>query len=78
VTEKNGSIAVTVSDDGKGIDEQVVQLRPESIGVGIGGMRQRVRELGGELHLTNANPGTVVEVVIPSRRTEPTNVAVGV
>jgi PAS domain S-box-containing protein len=78
VTEKNGSITVTVSDDGKGIDEQVVQLRPESIGVGIGGMRQRVRELGGELHLTNANPGTVVEVVIPSRRTEPTNVAVGV
>jgi len=78
LTETDGRIAVTVSDDGKGIDEEVTQLRPESIGVGIGGMRQRVRELGGNLRLANANPGTIVEVVIPSRRTQPTDVAVGV
>jgi PAS domain S-box-containing protein len=77
VAERNGHIAVTVSDDGKGIEEQVTQLRPESIGVGIGGMRQRVRELGGNLRLANANPGTIVEVVIPSRRTEPADVPVG-
>jgi signal transduction histidine kinase len=32
-------------------------------------MRQRVTELGGSLRLANANPGTIVEVVIPSRRT---------
>ncbi len=63
---KNGSIAVTVRDDGKGIEEQVVQLRPESVGVGIGGMRQRVTELGGTLRLANANPGTIVEVIIPA------------
>jgi PAS domain S-box-containing protein len=76
LTEKNGSIAVTVSDDGKGVEEQVIQLRPESIGVGIGGMRQRVRELGGNLRLTNAHPGTIVEVVIPSRRTDSVDVVV--
>jgi len=66
--EKDGTIFVTVRDDGKGIEEQVVQLRPESVGVGIGGMRQRVTELGGSLRLANANPGTIVEVVIPSIR----------
>lgn len=69
--EKNGRVAVTVRDDGKGIEERVIQLRPESVGVGIGGMRQRVKELGGSLRLANANPGTIVEVVIPSRRPEP-------
>jgi PAS domain S-box-containing protein len=70
VMEKEGQIVVTVCDDGKGIEEQVVQLRPDSVGVGIGGMRQRVTELGGRLRLANANPGTIVEVVVPSRRQE--------
>jgi len=70
VTEKEGSIFVTVSDDGKGIEDEVVQLRPESVGIGIGGMRQRVNELGGSLRLANANPGTIVQVVIPARRPE--------
>jgi two-component system NarL family sensor kinase len=65
VAAENGNVLVTVSDDGKGIDEDVIQFRPESVGVGIGGMRQRVTELGGTLRLVNANPGTVVEVVIP-------------
>ncbi len=65
VVQKNGTILVTVQDDGKGIEEQVIQFRPESVGVGIGGMRQRVMELGGSLRLSNANPGTIVEVIIP-------------
>jgi signal transduction histidine kinase len=29
-------------------------------------MNQRAKEFGGELRLINANPGTLVEVVIPS------------
>jgi len=66
LVQKDGTILVTVQDDGKGIEEQVIQLRPESVGVGIGGMRQRVTELGGSLRLANANPGTIVEVVIPT------------
>jgi PAS domain S-box-containing protein len=70
VNQKEGHIVVTVSDDGKGLDDQVVQLRPESVGVGIGGMRQRVNELGGRLRLANANPGTIVEVVVPCRKPE--------
>jgi PAS domain S-box-containing protein len=68
--ETEGRIVVTVRDDGKGIEEPVAQLRPESVGVGIGGMRQRVKELGGALRLANANPGTIVEVVVPCRRQE--------
>jgi PAS domain S-box-containing protein len=76
LTESEADIVVRVHDDGKGIEEPVIQLRPESVGVGIGGMRQRVSELGGRLRLANANPGTIVEVVIPSRRHEPLRVPV--
>jgi signal transduction histidine kinase len=68
VIANNGNITVTVTDDGKGIDPEVMQLRPDSVGVGIGGMRQRVTELGGTLRLENANPGTIVEVMIPVGR----------
>jgi len=58
---------VTVRDNGKGIAEHIAELQPGSIGMGIGGMRQRVKEFSGELRVENANPGTLVEVVIPAR-----------
>jgi signal transduction histidine kinase len=67
---------VTVRDDGKGIGETVAGLQPGSIGMGIGGMRQRVKEFGGELRVGNSNPGTLVEVVIPSCRFSPAEVRV--
>jgi PAS domain S-box-containing protein len=70
LTERDGQMVVTVSDDGKGIEEPVVQFRPDSVGVGISGMRQRISELGGRLRLANANPGTIVEVMIPARQPE--------
>jgi PAS domain S-box-containing protein len=73
---KDDAIAVTVRDDGKGIEEPVIQLRPESVGVGIGGMRQRVTELGGTLRLANGNPGTIVEVIIPAPRLDSLGVSV--
>ncbi len=63
--QKNGSLLLTVRDDGKGVAEQTAQLQPGSIGVGIGGIRERARELGGELRMMNAYPGTIVEVLIP-------------
>jgi signal transduction histidine kinase len=59
-------IVVSVLDDGKGIDERVAEMRPERVGVGIGGMKQRAREFGGELRLRNAEPGTLLELVIPA------------
>jgi len=55
----------TVRDDGKGVPDQITEFRPDSIGIGIGGMRQRVKEFSGELRLINVNPGTLVEIVIP-------------
>ncbi len=65
LSQSNGMISVTVKDDGRGIGQNIADLRPDSVGVGIGGMKQRARELGGELRLINAQPGTVVELSIP-------------
>jgi signal transduction histidine kinase len=58
-------VHATVCDDGRGIPENVAEFRPDSIGMGISGMIQRVREFGGELRLRNLHPGTAVEVSIP-------------
>ena len=66
LTQKEGTIGVAVRDDGKGIDQRIAELQPDSVGVGIGGMKQRAREFGGELRLTNTHPGTLVELTIPS------------
>ena len=63
--QKETSVLLTIRDDGKGVPEPITQLRPGSLGVGIGGMRERARELGGELRMINANPGTIVEIFIP-------------
>jgi two-component system sensor histidine kinase UhpB len=58
-----------VRDDGKGLPDEVVNLRPDSVGVGLEGMRQRSKELGGEFRVSNAHPGTLLEVFIPRDRT---------
>ncbi|MGH9574164.1 MAG: ATP-binding response regulator [Candidatus Acidiferrales bacterium] len=67
VTLKCGErcVAVSVRDNGKGIPEEIASFKPGSLGVGVGGMRQRVKEFGGELKLINADPGTLLEVTIP-------------
>jgi signal transduction histidine kinase len=63
----DGQLIVKVRDDGKGINAGVVDCRPDSIGVGVGGMRQRAKEFGGEFFLENCNPGTLVQVSIPTK-----------
>jgi signal transduction histidine kinase len=63
--QRDSQVAVMIRDDGKGIESPVAELRPGSIGIGIGGMSQRAKEFGGELRLTNVAPGTLVEVAVP-------------
>jgi PAS domain S-box-containing protein len=66
LTQRENALVVTVRDDGKGIGKQIADLRPDSVGVGIAGMKQRAKEFGGELRLTNAHPGTLVELIVPN------------
>jgi two-component system NarL family sensor kinase len=65
LTKNENHVALTVRDFGKGIAAHIVEQRPGSVGIGLGGMRQRAKEFGGELRLQNAQPGTLIEVTIP-------------
>jgi PAS domain S-box-containing protein len=70
---KDGQVTVSVKDDGKGIGDQIESLNPGSIGIGLGGMSQRAKELGGNLRVRNANPGTLLEVTVPCQAREAFN-----
>ena len=65
LTREDEQIIGTVRDNGKGLADGVLEGKPDRIGVGIGGMRQRVKEFGGDLRIGNASPGTIVEVSVP-------------
>jgi signal transduction histidine kinase len=67
LSQQSGQVVVKVADDGKGVGEEIVEMRPGSLGIGLAGMRQRAKEFGGNLRVTNANPGTLVEIVVPAR-----------
>jgi signal transduction histidine kinase len=65
VIHKDGKVEIAVRDDGKGLDDKIGEMRNGRAGVGIVGMRGRAKELGGEFRVVNAEPGTLVEVMIP-------------
>jgi signal transduction histidine kinase len=54
-----------VTDWGRGFDPAKQQSGRVSLGVGLRGMRERVRQLGGELAITSGAGGTTIRVRIP-------------
>lgn len=59
-------VVVRVRDYGTGVQHEFTGRNLSSkMGVGIIGMRERVRQFGGELTLSRAEPGTLVETRIP-------------
>jgi signal transduction histidine kinase len=60
--------SLTIRDEGCGIPIEVIKSMEEggaNIGVGIGGMRERARQLGGAINIRRTNPGTLVAVSLP-------------
>jgi PAS domain S-box-containing protein len=76
LTQRGDATVIAVRDDGKGIEQRVAELQPDSVGIGIGGMKQRAKEFGGELRLINTNPGTLVELIVPVSKSTTREVAV--
>jgi signal transduction histidine kinase len=61
-------VVLELSDFGKGIPPRLLesfQTKGISFGVGLAGMRERVRELGGHLEVQARSPGTFVSVALP-------------
>src|ERR1043166_7037327 len=73
------TVSLRVRDFGKGIPVERVRSfrdRGTGMGVGLGGMRERVRELGGILRIEPCDPsGTVIVIEIPLIEGQKTTVA---
>jgi two-component system, NarL family, sensor kinase len=61
-------VLLTIRDGGRGIPMRILENLEDGgadIGVGIGGMRERARQLGGHIEIRSANPGTLLKVNFP-------------
>ncbi len=64
----SGEAALLVRDEGCGISSDILKSMDDggaNVGVGIGGMRERARQLGGSIRIRRTDPGTLVEVKLP-------------
>jgi signal transduction histidine kinase len=69
VTRDSASVRLTISDNGKGIPapllKQIREGTAES-GVGIAGMRERLREFNGALEIQSGDSGTTLTITAPA------------
>jgi signal transduction histidine kinase len=62
------AVALEIHDEGHGLRDPVTHNNgtlPETLGVGIQGMRERVRQLGGTFDVEFTDTGTTVRVRVP-------------
>jgi PAS domain S-box-containing protein len=59
-------VAVEVQDFGKGMSpERLASLQAQGSGVGIRGMRERIRQFGGQMKISSSQSGTMVQISMP-------------
>jgi signal transduction histidine kinase len=66
VEQQDGTVSVQVQDQGKGMSsEKLAEIQSKGSGVGIRGMRERLRQYKGTLNIESGPSGTTVVVTIP-------------
>jgi PAS domain S-box-containing protein len=61
---------LTVTDEGRGIPPGLLERggrHGAKLGVGIPGMRERIRQLGGQFEIVSGNNGTTLTAIVPLR-----------
>lgn len=58
-------VNIRVRDYGVGLPDAGAPKVSSKIGVGVNGMRERLRQFGGDLTVSRAEPGTLVEGKLP-------------
>jgi PAS domain S-box-containing protein len=67
---RRDQIVLTVADEGRGIPPPILEGAgdyPAELGVGIAGMRERMRQLGGRLDISSSARGTTLTAILPVR-----------
>jgi PAS domain S-box-containing protein len=68
MSRMNGTLHVQVRDYGKGLPETLLsQSGATWMGVGLRGMNERMLQIGGNLSVTNAIPGTLIHATVPAQ-----------
>jgi signal transduction histidine kinase len=69
---RDGRIHLDVADDGRGIAPQKLrEIQREGSGVGMQGMRERIRPFNGEMNVLSTAEGTTVKFTFPVPEGEP-------
>jgi signal transduction histidine kinase len=72
LTRTADAVVLHLQDQGHGLRDRVTDDKaapsPQTLGVGIQGMRERVRQLGGTCDIEFTNQGTTVRVAVPVGR----------
>jgi PAS domain S-box-containing protein len=64
------AVVLEIEDEGRGLSRELTEGAPDAVaglGVGIPGMRERIRQLGGWLEIRSNGMGTVVKATLPSK-----------
>ena len=83
LAQADGHIVLEVEDEGRGISaEELADIASGlALGVGLRGMRERIKDFGGELEILSKGQGTKVKAVVPIQtspsRTFPEEAAAG-
>jgi len=60
-----GDLRLEIADQGRGIPQGILR-NTNGAGVGLPGMRERVRQLGGRCEIESGNGGTTIRIVLPA------------
>ena len=69
IDRKAESVSLEVRDEGKGISpERLNEIQSQGSGVGIRGIRERVRQFGGDMNIESNGSGTIVSATFQTTK----------
>ncbi|MGA9737635.1 MAG: response regulator [Candidatus Sulfotelmatobacter sp.] len=72
IAREDEIVSLEVKDQGKGISpERLAEIQAKGSGVGITGMRERVRQFGGHMNIDSNHKGTTISFTLPLAKSVP-------
>jgi signal transduction histidine kinase len=72
LAQDKGNVSLQVQDGGNGMSsEKLKQIQSQGSGVGIRGMRERVRHFGGNMDIESGRQGTKITFTFPIPKDSP-------